>query len=419
MPLRLFFSYSHKDEQLRDQLAVQLAVLERLNLILPWHDRRIGAGDEWSHQIDEHLRTAEIVLLLISPDFLASSYCFDVEMKLALERHSAHRAIVIPIILRPCDWAGTPFAHLQALPRDARAITLWTNQDEAFAAVAKSIRETVLRFQQPPKPPQPSTLLDSTLVDPNKPQPRVLDAAMPAHIVKDRATELSVLIRLPTSRGLQGILEDDDEAEARPEDVRSKPFEVAFPLGPTGVPEPMPVSIELTAPDFVPPQQKKNVIIPINADSETCSFLLTPIRFGTLTVVIELVWRDATRGSRRLRVTCIAESDTATTGMRVVRMPVVVADQIGALRSVAAAVSAKPREATGVFESFSPTQAMAHPAQIDDQTSPYSAAPPPMVASANPQPKLSAPGSRPRSNVVVIVVILAAILIAGLIFFRR
>jgi len=323
MPLAVFYSYSHKDELLRNQLETHLALLERNGLILPWHDRCIGAGDEWADQIDEHLQSVQIILLLISPDFLASRYCFDIEMKTALERHAKQHAIVIPIILRPCDWSGAPFAHLQALPRDAKAVALWANQDEAFAEIAKAIRETVVRFQQPA--PQPPHFAD--LADQITPKPRVLDAAMPSHIFKDRATELLVLIRLPDSKGLAGILQADDEAEARPEDVRSKPFDVTFPQGPTGAPQPLKVTVELTSPDFSPPSQRKNIFVPVNADSEVCPFLLTPLRSGPLVVTIELVWEDAGRGYRRLRTNCVSESELFAVKpvMKVVQLPVGVA----------------------------------------------------------------------------------------------
>jgi len=325
MPLAVFYSYSHKDEELRQRLETHLALLQRNGLILPWNDRCIGAGDEWANQIDEHLRTAQIVLLLISPDFLASDYCFDIEMKAALERHAKQQAIVIPIVLRPCDWSGAPFAGLQALPRDAKAVTLWSNQDEAFAEIAKAIRETVVRFQQPAvPPPAPAPLADQAT-----PKARVLDAAMPTHIVKDRATELLVLIRLPESKGLSGILQEDDEAEARPDDVRSRPFEVTFPQGPTGAPDPLKVTVELTSPDFSPPAQRKNIFVPVNADSEVCPFLLTPQRMGFLTVTIELVWEDADRGYRRLRTNCVAEAELPAMKplLNVVRIPVGMASE--------------------------------------------------------------------------------------------
>ncbi len=139
--VEVFYSYSHADEGLRDQLQKHLALLKRQSIIKEWHDRSIAPGQEWGGHIDEHLNSADIILLLISADFLASAYCYDIEVKRAMERHEAKEAKVIPIILRPCDWSGSPFGKLQALPKDARPVTLWSNQDEAFLNVVKGIRE--------------------------------------------------------------------------------------------------------------------------------------------------------------------------------------------------------------------------------------------------------------------------------------
>ncbi|HEX8502949.1 MAG TPA: tetratricopeptide repeat protein [Pyrinomonadaceae bacterium] len=138
--LELFYSYSHKDEDLRDELETHLSTLRRLNVIAVWHDRRIPPGGDWGGEIDEHLRTADIILLLVSSDFIASDYCYDIELKLAMERCEAGEARVIPVILRPCDWDGTRFGNLQALPKDAKAVTSWENRDEAFTDIAKGIR---------------------------------------------------------------------------------------------------------------------------------------------------------------------------------------------------------------------------------------------------------------------------------------
>jgi len=121
----VFFSYSHADEALRDQLEKQLAMLRRQGVIETWHDRRIGAGQDIDHAIDEHINRDEIILLLVSPDFLASDYCYDIEMKRAMERHHAGKAIVIPVILRACDWHHAPFGKLNATPRDGKPVTQW------------------------------------------------------------------------------------------------------------------------------------------------------------------------------------------------------------------------------------------------------------------------------------------------------
>jgi hypothetical protein len=143
MEIKLFCSYSHRDEHLRDELAKHLKLLERQGLIESWHDRRIGAGEVWKEEIDRNLSEADIILLLISADFLASDYCFDIEMKAALERHSAAKAVVIPIILRPVDWHATPFSGLQALPKNGKPVTTFDNLDTAFEQVATSIRAAI------------------------------------------------------------------------------------------------------------------------------------------------------------------------------------------------------------------------------------------------------------------------------------
>ena len=142
-PIRLFYSYSHKDEALRDELEEHLALLKRQGYIVGWHDRRIGAGEEWKGQLDKNLEEAQIILLLISPSFLASDYCYDIETKRALDRHDNGEAKVIPILLRPVDWEGAPFARLQGLPIDLRPVTTWTNKDEAFKNIAQGIRGAI------------------------------------------------------------------------------------------------------------------------------------------------------------------------------------------------------------------------------------------------------------------------------------
>ena len=141
--IEVFFSYSHKDENLRDELAKHLSNLQKQNIISAWYDRDISAGSEWAGEIDAHLDSAQIILLLISSDFLASDYCFDIELRKAMERHEAGEAMVIPVILRPVDWEGSQFSKLQALPKNAKPITRWEDRDEAFLDVVKGIRKAI------------------------------------------------------------------------------------------------------------------------------------------------------------------------------------------------------------------------------------------------------------------------------------
>lgn len=141
----VFFSYSHADEDLRDQLEKQLAMLKRQGVIETWHDRRIGAGQELGQVIDDHINSDGIILLLVSPDFIASDYCYDIEMKRAMERHEAGEAIVIPVILRACDWHHAPFGRLLGTPKDGKPVTQWPDRDEAFLQVARSVRDAAGR----------------------------------------------------------------------------------------------------------------------------------------------------------------------------------------------------------------------------------------------------------------------------------
>lgn len=147
---RLFFSYTHLDEALRDRLEKSLVMLRHEGLIESWHDRRIRAGDVFDHVIADELENADVILLLVSPDFLASPYCWDVEVKRALERHREGTARVIPVILRPCEWKRAPFAQMQATPTDGRPITQWPDQDEAFLDVTKATR-SALEVMAPPR----------------------------------------------------------------------------------------------------------------------------------------------------------------------------------------------------------------------------------------------------------------------------
>lgn len=148
-PVSLFYSYAHEDEPFRNELEKHLAVLRRTGVIAPWHDRRITAGHEWADEIDRYLESAQVILLLVSADFLASDYCWGVEMNRALARHDAGDARVIPVMVRPVDFfSGVPFARLQALPRDARPITEWPNKDAAWADVARGIRLACSEVQQ-------------------------------------------------------------------------------------------------------------------------------------------------------------------------------------------------------------------------------------------------------------------------------
>src|SRR6266571_2841434 len=146
--IEIFFCYAREDEPLRIGLEKQLKVLRRQGLLNVWHDRQISPGTEWEREIDTHLNTAHIILLLVSPDFMDSDYCYGIEMKKAMERHERGEARVIPVILRPVYWQRAPFGKPQVLPTDAKPVTSsgWHSLDEAFFDVAEGIRQAVETF---------------------------------------------------------------------------------------------------------------------------------------------------------------------------------------------------------------------------------------------------------------------------------
>lgn len=151
----LFFSYSHRDETLRDELEIHLSTLKRQGVIETWHDRRIIAGEEVRKEISNYLAKADVILLLVSPYFLASDYCYHVEMTFALERHQQGEARVIPVIFHPCEWQQAPFGHLLATPTDGKPISKFPNQHDAFLEVTQAIRKAVASLPRETTPPLP------------------------------------------------------------------------------------------------------------------------------------------------------------------------------------------------------------------------------------------------------------------------
>lgn len=142
-PKKVFVSYSHRDTRLCEEFIAHLSVLRRRGVIADWHDRKIIPGQDWAGVIDQNMESADIVVLLVSADFVASNYCYDIELKKAIERKLAGKAELIPVIVRACDWSLTPFSRIQALPREARPVTSWADRDEAWLDVVRGIRATI------------------------------------------------------------------------------------------------------------------------------------------------------------------------------------------------------------------------------------------------------------------------------------
>lgn len=167
MTWRVFYSYSHKDADLRERLGTYLAPLRQQQKISDWYDRKIEPGANWETEITSQLDAAELILLLVSADFLASEYCFGVEMEKATARLKRGEVRVVPILLKPCLWEESRFSELQIIPRDAKAIASWPSVDEALTNVASEIRTLVSEapssLTKPPEEPQERHPFDLSL----------------------------------------------------------------------------------------------------------------------------------------------------------------------------------------------------------------------------------------------------------------
>ncbi len=194
--MNILLSYAHEDDEWRQQLRTHLAALEQDFGVRIWDDRAIPAGGEWKEAIEEQLRTADIVLLLVSPDFRASEFIRSVELRQALERHDLGEARVIPVILRACEWQSAPFARLQPLPRSGKPLASWDDRDEAFFEVVRELREIISA------PGDPQNLKE------RRPQPSYLDP-------RNRA--LSHALETAYRREQEAAVRGEDTSEIREE----------------------------------------------------------------------------------------------------------------------------------------------------------------------------------------------------------
>ena len=207
--VKIFFSYSHRDEEYRKDLEIHLATLKRQGIVETWHDRRIGAGEDVHSVISEHIEEADIVLLLVSPFFLASDYCYDVELARALERHGQGAARLIPVIVHPCDWKNTSFGHLRATPDDGKPISKYDVIHDAYLSIVEDIRRVAAEMSSGhlETPSRPAILAPR---DKAQPSPDHLVPTPVTHLVGRQAEicEVCRVLRQGTSiviTGLPGI----------------------------------------------------------------------------------------------------------------------------------------------------------------------------------------------------------------------
>lgn len=143
MAKKIFISYAHADAERLDRLHKHLAQLKREGKISEWFDREIQAGDKFDAKIDQALNAADIFIAAMSPDFIASSYCIDIELKHALEMEAQGSLRIVPVIFEPCDWASTPLAKFKALPQDGKPVADFSNENNAFLSVINELRRLI------------------------------------------------------------------------------------------------------------------------------------------------------------------------------------------------------------------------------------------------------------------------------------
>ena len=161
--------------------------LQHQGIVESWHDRRIVAGEEWANCLDDELRRANIILLLVSSDFIASPYCYELEMKKALARHERGEAVVIPVILRPCLWTGLPFGKLQAATKDGKPVEKYPSLDDAFLEITQNIQTVAKRFAA-----QSNKLTETTLTTSALPEKIGIIQSEPVRSELPRSSNLAI-----------------------------------------------------------------------------------------------------------------------------------------------------------------------------------------------------------------------------------
>lgn len=277
-PVSVFCSYAHKDFPIVEELRRHLSPLDRSGLIKFWYDRQIGAGDEWRSEIDEHLEASEVVLLLISSDFVASNYCYEIEAGRALARHNSGDAIVIPIMARYVDIEGLPIADLQVVPGPNKplvgtAITI----DKAFADVCARIRSVIEqvymhRLGRLSGASKPSFLNED----------RELEGAIAHEISVGEYREVVVRIRTSFSQSLKAIIDVDGRGQYSccGPDVRSTSFIAKYQVTAADEVTPLHYRLSLFAPSLIAEQKEKELVIDPQRDFGPVTFLVKAEREG-------------------------------------------------------------------------------------------------------------------------------------------
>jgi hypothetical protein len=303
-PATLFYSYSHHDEDLCEKLRRHLSAMERLGQIRSWDDRCIDAGRDWEHEINAKLQNAEIILLLVSPDFISSDYCYCNEMKVALQRHERGEAIVIPILLRPVDFEGLPFAKLEMLPAKARAVRGgWSSEDEALTNVAEGIRKQVRRvidkrwYASPPSERRGFAT-----------EGRALEGAMAQTVPVGETREILTVARLSASSALHHLLSEDRQYNRNTyscevKDIRSENFRARYMITAQGEFSSPDYQLSVNAPGLKLEGESKRFHLEPMYDSPTFKFLAKAEQEGEYRVRVDLASRGFAVAETLLKTT--------------------------------------------------------------------------------------------------------------------
>lgn len=301
--IQVFCSYSHRDRELRDQLVKHLDLLRQSHLIQAWHDGELTAGQDWNQEIQTHLRQAQVILLLISIDFLNSEFVRQHELPLALERHRSGDALVIPVIMRPVQWGQSGLDFLQTLPEGLRPVVLWSPQDLAYVNVCEGLFAAVMVWQGR-KVPAPPAAKAATAV-----RRRVVDLALSRRVPVQKATILAVMVRRVGEGGLRAVLQADPSFGVSAEAVESSnSFPLEFPRGADGNLASLDLTIVIETEDFFCRTAQKTLPVPAKGDSAVCVFLLEAKRAGPLIVVVNIANAGKMLLTRVLRTEGVADA---------------------------------------------------------------------------------------------------------------
>lgn len=287
---RIFCSYAHADGDIRDELAKHLNVLQEAGVIELWHDGAIAPGDEWEKQIQHQLQVADVILLLVSIDLLNSAFVKSSELPIALKRHKAGTAIVIPVIIRPVPWSLSGLDFLQALPEDLRPVALWVPRDSAYVNICEGLVKAILSWQRGNRR-RPAEDSGSPVSVTRR---RVLDVGLPREVPVRKPTVLALMIRRPDQPGLRGAFELQTRYSLEAEEVESTSFQLKFPKS-EGRLDPVDLTVFIETTDFYSNTNEKTLVVPPHGDSPIVVFIMEAQRSGNLLANVSI-----SQGGRRI-----------------------------------------------------------------------------------------------------------------------